>query len=112
MKNKIIALFTFLFVLGSLTANAQTTPKKTVLDISGIHFCQKHADDIMKNIEGVSSFELSPCGKHLTVFYDENKTNPGKLLEDIKSAAEAHHQACMKNEQQEQQSSCSKHPKK
>ena len=90
-------------LLGVITVNAQnfTTKqdyKKTVLDISEIHFCKMHTDDIMKNVEGVQSYELSSCGKYLTVYYDESKTNPDKLYEDVKAATEVHHKVCTPNE--------------
>ncbi len=93
MKNKIFALLAMIFVIGLFSANAQTV-KKTTLDISGIHFCKMHSDDIMSNVQGVTDYEISSCGKYMTVKYDASKTNPEKIQEDVKKAAEAHMKVC------------------
>ncbi len=93
MKNKLFALLAMIFVFGLFQANAQTV-KTATLDISGIHFCKMHADDIMSKVEGVNSYEISSCGKYLNVKYDASKTNPEKLEADVKKAAEDHMKVC------------------
>ena len=93
MKNKIFAVLAMIFVVGLFSVNAQTI-KETTLDISGIHFCKMHSDDIMSKVVGVTGYEISSCGKYMTVKYDASKTNAEKIQEDVKKAAEDHMKVC------------------
>ena len=110
MKNKIFAFLAMIFVIGLFQANAQTV-KKTTLDISGIHFCRMHSDTIMSKVDGVVDYEISSCGKYLTVKYDADKTNPDKIEQQVKQAAEQHMQVCKMDgmDMHKKKDKCQKH---